>query len=83
LTTKFQQHINTITVSSTTAITAQTDVVLETTTKTPQTLPIFITHFTIDKGQAIGNYLVVVQRNIYHTILRVVVGATTMPLDHP
>ena len=84
LTTKYQQHTNTITTvsnTSTTIITAQTGVVLET-NKTQQTLRTSITRFTIAKEQAIVHYLVEVQNN-YPTILKMVEETAIMPSDHP
>jgi hypothetical protein len=87
LTTKFQQHTNnTTTVFTSTTITAQTDVALETTTSKTllQTLQTFITRFTTDKEQAIVHYLVEGQNN-YPTTLRmveVILVTTTMLSDH-
>ena len=81
LTTIPQQHTNTIsTIFTSTIITAQTDVVSET-SKITQTPPTFIMRFTIDKGQAIGRYLV---EGLRMQVEEVVMGViATMHLDHP
>ena len=84
MTTKYQQHTNTIPTvfnTSTTTITAQTDVALEI-NKTQQIHPTFITRFTIAKEQAIVHYLVEVQNNRL-TTLKMVEETAIMPSDRP